>query len=396
VTRFQAKEFALTLPQQAGTERLDVLRVVNIIKRRSAHTATIVVVEELHKSGKKHWHAFIRAKIGETFDFVGNKFRDSSSGKHYVLNFASTKNRHPAGWVRYIMKTIIKLKRATTEQQCLEVEHLRDQNKFDIVRCIDGEWQRQSLYSLWQSLQNHQVLDLLTESESPGAALRAVADHLRLGDMATIRAAANIIAAHKALHTPGATDEWRDTYVAEGERRPISDRIAGIMYTIREWFRIVADPTHTRVPLLIIDGPTKIGKTSTVFNVAPPGTTYCSENWTVSAFRSSKSGVVVLDDLNNYWGGGSREVEGGPLREPPKSWTQRGDWLYSEKYHNPSRVPCRGVVIISNARPGWSQSPYWTQNCTFIHFGPNEFPLWMDEGEESRAWLAARAQPGHF
>lgn len=390
--RFRGKDLAVTIPRQDGTRGWTLRDVELAVVARSKHLGLYAITEEQHRDGSTHWHILMRAKLGNTFDLVGNAFTHPRTGTKVFANFADTSKWPIRGWFIYIFKTIVELFHGVTEAETLESQATMGIKWICKGTAPEG-WAALTVYHTWKLLSNG-VIDIIETSRSSGEALRRVSDYMQLSDAATIRAASNVLAMHRVLGMHEDDDKWDSNYTAPGQPVPISLRFAEILATMREWVDHALDLTRPRVKVLIVVGPSGIGKTSTVFGLVPKGTTYSRENLRVSCFRSS-SGIVVFDDLAPFYGGGKTEQEGGPLREPPKAWTQRGKWSYAQKHKNPEMYPCRAVVIICNQEPSWLGLAYWTQNTTTIKLDPNEIPMWMEPGTpEARAWIAENRRQG--
>lgn len=361
----------MTFPNQPGSQGFTIRDIEAAILARTSNCSVYAITQELHENGTPHWHCYLEAGRNQAmFDFADNRFGN------LVANFARTKGRPAHGWPKYIFKTFINLLSDTTEADCAAVEATRGQ--FWLCKRWDGgAYQDYPLYALWRNL-SALAIDMIVDANSEEDALRTVQRSMALTNTAFLRHATGILAVFKATHR-NTIRCWSETYTPPQVRRALAFRNVPKAEAIRRWVTTATDPTEPRCSVLVVVGPTRIGKTDLLFSLLPAGTSYARENWSVAHFRAATH-VVVIDDPSSYYGLTRTPLEGGPLEPPLKSWTARGNWSYKEPHRAATEVPCKAVAIVCNTRPGWLLLDYWRMNCTVVDFPADDIPTWMEPG----------------
>lgn len=131
-----------------------------------------------------------------------------------------------------------------------------------------------------------------------------------------------------------------------------------------------AAPIGKRLPILVLVGPSQIGKTTLVRGLLPKALYVRSafdanallNHLAASVPAESRAQALILDDL-------LPDVTGGDDKDPEKAWCGElhseyqgtGKWLRFPKLVS---VP---TVILSNNLPSWTAKPYWQKNIVLIH-----------------------------
>lgn len=381
VWRFRGSKVAGTVAHQAGKGMADQGLVREaIIHRLGKNCQQVLIATELHGNGERHYHFLGIATPGHRFDIVGNALPQLDNA---VVNYKES--AAPVGWFAYCTKELYTLwdtskkNNAPVDINSL-LERKPDSNMDHYVMFnrepVTGEMQLGDLSLMWAAL-SQGIFRAIADAETPRDALVACARILG-GEGKALQQVANIVKAHGYFHLRSASaEDWATVGQEKFQVSDFDDRLSEILAITGEWITGALDTTRDRHPILLIVGPSMIGKTTLVRTMVPPRTAYCIGSWSTELWLNS-SGIVVLDDLTPMFGSSGGVPQPGASAAPLKSWTQSGTWRYNVLYKGEVSLPTRRVCIISNTMPLWMTDPYWVQNTVVICLKDEEGPLWLN------------------
>lgn len=155
---------------------------------------------------------------------------------------------------------------------------------------------------------------------------------------------------------------------------------------IERWVeRARAAEQGDRLPILVVVGPTYIGKTVTMRLLTNPDALYHRGMWNLKTLNrwfgsrvqpSRRAKFLILDDLTESQAGSSTTA-------PLKAWCQGPGAPYSltGKYCPVEDLVASATIIITNDLPAWTQEAYWQTNAVVVElpnrkmFRPRLIPL---------------------
>lgn len=367
--RYSKVEAALTFaqPQRFAHSTVTVHKVLAAIQRKCKKVSQYLVVQERHKDGEAHFHAWLHAGKGQQFDFRSPTFEmeDSLSNISLPARFEDmTQHSGSHGWIKYMLKDY-------QHEVWLENPAAYATN---IVCSEPDPW------NIGME-ERPELLDHLAKSKTYGDAIRKAQGLLKLTDKQLIRSASGLKALHEAVRP---VDE-EVKYVPSNSNVP-SDfawppQGVDFIRKVQQWedrtLSLFRD--KKRFKILLVVGPTLIGKTEAVKWALGVNNAYCNNDYHFAIWNNAPpEAYIILDDIDIG-------KVGGPDKPPMKAWTQPSPWMASMKYQNARLYQPHPVVIIANELPGWMQEAYWAQNVEFIDLSRQFTPLYLAAGSAELA-----------
>ena len=115
---------------------------------------------------------------------------------------------------------------------------------------------------------------------------------------------------------------------------------------------------NTRRQVVILIGPTRLGKTQMIRTMFQNGHGYCRGRHRLDEWRTT-SGPMILDDLADG-------QLGSTTKPPDKAWTDSQTFSMTGKYKPTIQCQARQVFILTNDDPIWLRDAYWITNAHVI------------------------------
>lgn len=329
-----------------------------------------VFVQELHQDGCPHVHFYMR-NLNKKLNFE-TSLKDVEgcveiyypeveevSPRYFNKDFTwdiSKVQGDGKRWLQYLLKNKGKpgFEEISSDGFDLEKEATNPE-------LVDGGW-----------------LDVVMKAPTKQAAVAAVfALH---GARDSLRSVHAIFAAWDEFHKKMHLQPLPEMPAAWYNMETYDERIKAVRDWVDRYVR-VKPVAGSRRSILLIVGPTRIGKTVMVRACLRDCLRYCQSMLLLESLLASPppewEGLevpVVLDDPVD-------DAEGGHKRAPNKAFTQTTEFVATCKYMKKVRVPCSPLIVIANQVPEW-YSPtacggYWynKENCVFVEFPWDSQPL---------------------
>jgi len=369
----------MTIPAQATTEgiTLDHIRAL-VVARLGRNAGTVIIGKELHQNGKPHYHVFAQTRkmVNQVrFDWYGNTIGHPQ--RPIVCNYQKVID--PANCIRYVTKGVAVWKDMHSDGQLWEWKE--DANKDDVQALIYSGASNMLERAEPPTVYDHfakGLFSVIRNAKTPKEALLAAATMMGKETVA-LRQVSQILKCYELLRVPAEIEG--EVWGMAGDERYLSDhpfdtRVDSILELMGKWVANATAVPRRRSTILLVVGPTRIGKTSLVRRVMPSSATYSNGAWSQASFLAGRS-VAVFDDLTDMTGTANTTPQAGSgAAEPLKAWVQVGFWRHRVLYSGVIELPCLPVCIVANITPFWAFSPYWAANTTIVKFSSDEGPLY--------------------